>query len=113
MLLRFSRPRKMSCICRQFAIIQHTILNMMAQTITSIGFAAGIITTFAFLPQVIQILRTKRTRDINPVWAIAMTAGVALWVLYGIETNDLPVMAANGITLILLLIILFCKFRYK
>lgn len=85
----------------------------MALSITSIDFAAGIITTFAFLPQVIQILRTKQTRDINPVWILAMTAGIALWLLYGFEKNDPPIIAANSITLILLLIILFCKFRYK
>ncbi len=84
----------------------------MINFITALGYAAGIITTVALLPQVVRILRTKQTRDISLVWVLAMTLGVALWLLYGIEKNDTAIIAANSITLMLFLIILFCKFRY-
>ncbi|NTW56218.1 MAG: SemiSWEET transporter [Chlorobiaceae bacterium] len=89
-----------------------TILKITANFITTLGFAAGVITTVALLPQVIRILRTKQTRDISIAWVLAMTLGVALWLLYGIEKNDPAIIAANSITLMLFLIILFCKFRY-
>lgn len=81
--------------------------------ITYIGFAAGIVTTFAFLPQVIRILRTRRTRDISLGWALSMTLGIGLWLIYGIKRSDPPMIAANSISLLLILIILFSKFRYK
>ncbi|NTV98140.1 MAG: SemiSWEET transporter [Chlorobiaceae bacterium] len=84
----------------------------MTETITYIGFAAGIVTTFAFLPQVIRILRTRRTRDISLLWALSMTLGIGLWLLYGIEKNDPPMIAANSISLLLILVILFSKLRY-
>jgi MtN3 and saliva related transmembrane protein len=78
-----------------------------------LGYAAGIITTLAFLPQALRILRTRQTRDISLLWALAMNAGIALWLLYGIRKNDPPMIAANSISLVLLIIILFCKLRYR
>jgi len=78
-----------------------------------IGYAAGIITTLAFLPQAVRIVRTRQTRDISLLWAFAMNLGIMLGLCYGIEHNDLPIVAANSITLILLIIILYCKVRYK
>ncbi len=78
-----------------------------------LGYAAGIITTLAFLPQAARIFRTRQTRDISLLWAFAMNLGIMLWLFYGIVKNDLPIIAANSITLILLIIILYCKVRYK
>ena len=78
-----------------------------------LGYAAGIITTLAFLPQAVRIIRTKQTRDISLLWAFAMNLGIILWLIYGIEKNDLPIITANCITLVLLMIILFFKIRYR
>ena len=78
-----------------------------------LGYAAGIITTLAFLPQAIRIIRTRQTRDISLLWALAMNIGIVLWLLYGIAKNDLPMIGANSITLVLLMIILYCKMRCR
>ena len=37
------------------------------------------------------------------------TMGVALWLAYGIEISSIPVIAANGITLLLASVVLFLK----
>jgi MtN3 and saliva related transmembrane protein len=76
-----------------------------------IGYLAGILTTFAFLPQALRMIRTRQTRDISMTWAAAMTAGVFLWLCYGIMKHSLPIISANGVTLLLLFIILFIKIR--
>ena len=47
------------------------------------------------------------------LWALAMNTGIVLWLLYGIAKNDLPMIGANSITLVLLMIILYCKMRYR
>jgi len=78
-----------------------------------LGYAAGIITTLAFLPQAFRIIRTRKTRDISLLWAVAMNTGIMLWLFYGIAKNDLPMIAANSISLILLMIILYCKLRFR
>ncbi|MBZ4219900.1 MAG: SemiSWEET transporter [Chlorobium sp.] len=78
-----------------------------------LGYAAGILTTLAFLPQAFRIIRTRQTRDISLLWALAMNTGIILWLLYGIAKNDLPMIGANSVSLVLLMIILYCKIRYK
>ncbi|NTU58549.1 MAG: SemiSWEET transporter [Chlorobiaceae bacterium] len=78
-----------------------------------LGYAAGVLTTFAFLPQAYRMIRTRQARDISLTWVTAMTAGVFLWLCYGILKQSIPIMAANGITFLLLLIILVIKIRYR
>lgn len=78
-----------------------------------VGFAAALITTLALLPQAMKIVITKQARDISLLWAISMNVGLLLWLLYGLTRNDLPMIAANGISLVLVFVILLCKLRYR
>jgi MtN3 and saliva related transmembrane protein len=81
--------------------------------ITIMGFVAASLTTCAFLPQVIKTWRMKETRDISLGMYLIFTIGVSLWLGYGILIGDYPIAIANGATLILALIILIAKIRYK
>ncbi|MBI1290380.1 hypothetical protein GC173_03950 [bacterium] len=76
-----------------------------------IGFLAAILTTFSFLPQVIKTLRTGDTRSLSLPMYVCFVLGVALWATYGVLRSDLPVILANGITLVLASIILAAKVR--
>lgn len=78
-----------------------------------VGFAAALITTLALLPQAMKIVITKQARDISLLWAISMNVGLLLWLLYGLTRNDLPMIAANGISLVLVFVILLCKLRSR
>lgn len=82
-------------------------------TFTIIGLIAATCTTIAFLPQVIQVIRTKHTKDLSLAMYIILTIGVALWFIYGLLIEDLPIIIANAITLILASIILGMKLKYK
>jgi MtN3 and saliva related transmembrane protein len=77
----------------------------------SIGIIAGTLTTIAFLPQVIQVLKTKSTDDISLVMYVVFITGVAFWLLYGILLGAWPVIIANIVTFILALIVLVMKLR--
>lgn len=79
----------------------------------SLGYGAGLLTTMAFVPQVVQIYKTKSARDVSLAMFLLFTLGVALWLVYGVITKSFPVVAANGITLALSGVILYFKFRYK
>ena len=83
------------------------------QEIEYIGYAAGILTTLAFLPQALKVFRSKQTRDISLLWTVLMIAGVFLWLCYGYANRSLPMMIANGITLLLLMVIFVFKLRFK
>ena len=77
-----------------------------------VGFLAGIGTTIAFIPQVIQSLKTKSTKDISLIMYVIFCLGVFLWLIYGFLIGSFPVISANGATLILAIIVLVTKMRY-
>jgi MtN3 and saliva related transmembrane protein len=79
----------------------------------TLGYVAGILTTIAFIPQVLQIYKTKSAKDVSLAMFLLFTTGVGLWLLYGIKSNAVPVIAANSITLILSGVILFFKYKYR
>ena len=74
---------------------------MSSGVIDSIGYAAAALTTFAFLPQVVKSWRSRSTGDLSTVMLVAFTVGIALWLLYGMALGSLPVVLANGVTLVL------------
>ena len=78
-----------------------------------IGFAAGTLTTIALLPQVIKAWKTKLTRDVSLLWAVALTIGVFLWLIYGVFIKSLPIIIANVFTFILAVTVLVLKIKYK
>ena len=81
--------------------------------ITWIGLAGGTLTTLAFVPQVLKTWRTRQTRDISLGMWLALCAGILLWLVYGALLGDLPLVAANTVTLVLAGSVLLMKLRYK
>jgi MtN3 and saliva related transmembrane protein len=77
-----------------------------------LGLAAATLTTVAFIPQVIRTVKLKETKDISLLMYAIFCTGVALWLMYGIIRNDLPMILANFVTLILASIVLSYKLRY-
>lgn len=75
----------------------------------AVGSAAALLTTLAFVPQVVKTLKTRHTRDISLSMWVMFSAGVALWLAYGILLTAWPVIAANAATLVLALIVLAVK----
>lgn len=74
-----------------------------------IGYAAAALTTGSFVPQAILTLRTRDTRGISLAMYGAFTAGVALWLLYGVALGEWPIVVANAVTLALAATILVTK----
>jgi MtN3 and saliva related transmembrane protein len=79
----------------------------------TLGYFAGILTSIAFVPQVLQIYKTKSAKDVSLAMFLLFTTGVVLWLIYGIKSHAVPVIAANSITLLLSCVILFFKYRYR
>ncbi len=78
-----------------------------------IGFAAASLTTAAFIPQVIKTWKTKSTEGLSLGMYLIFCLGVFLWLIYGLYKKDMPVIAANGATLLLALTILSFKLVFK
>ena len=78
-----------------------------------IGSIAAVLTTFAFLPQVIKVIKTKDTESIALGMYLMQVLGIALWLAHGLVIQDLPLILANSVSFILSGIILVYKIRYK
>ncbi|WP_411822757.1 SemiSWEET transporter [Leptospira sp. 'Mane'] len=76
-----------------------------------LGYIAAICTTLSFLPQVLRVILTKQTRDISRNMYILLGLGVLLWFVYGILISDMPIILANGFTLIFVSTILVYKLK--
>jgi MtN3 and saliva related transmembrane protein len=78
-----------------------------------IGFIAAVCTTFAFLPQVIKVWKTKQTKDLSLRMYTIMFIGICLWFVYGLRINSLSIVLANIVTGILVFTILVYIFKGK
>lgn len=81
--------------------------------IDGIGLLAGLLTTTAFIPQVLKIYRNKSGKDISARMISLFTAGLVLWLIYGILLRSLPVILSNVVTLALSLAIIALKICYR
>ena len=76
------------------------------------GYAAAVCTTGAYIPQVLRVWRTRSTQDISLKMFLVLVTGLALWLTYGIWKSEVPLIAANGITLMLASTILYFKLKH-
>lgn len=63
-----------------------------------IGLIAAVCTTFAFIPQVMKVWKTKQTKDLSLRMYSIMFIGIILWLVYGIRIDSLSIIMANVVT---------------
>jgi MtN3 and saliva related transmembrane protein len=79
---------------------------------TIIGALAAVLTMFSFVPQIFRSLRTKSVKDVSPITLFQLSAGVCLWMIYGIARRDPIIIFANAVTLVTLSILIFLYFKF-
>jgi MtN3 and saliva related transmembrane protein len=78
-----------------------------------VGSLAAALTTLSFLPQVAKTWQTRSAADFSWIWLLAFAAGLVLWLVYGLVLMSWPLIAANTVTLSLVLVITFVKWRER
>jgi len=78
-----------------------------------LGLAAGFLTTIGFVPQLVKGYRTKRMDDVSLVMPMLLSAGMALWLGYGIMIDSLPIIFWNIVALGLNLGMIFLKVKFS
>ena len=73
---------------------------------------AAILTTAAFVPQALHIIRHRETKAISLVMYVAFASGVALWLVFGVLIGNWAIIISNAITLVLTVAIVGMKIRY-
>jgi MtN3 and saliva related transmembrane protein len=93
-------------------IIRSTIAFPM-DTWVLLGMVAGMLTTVGFIPQIVRGYRTKKMDDVSLFMPILLSAGMGLWLGYGLVLNDLPIVFWNAVALTFNLVIVALKLKYK
>ena len=76
------------------------------------GYLAALCTTGAYIPQVLRVWRTRSTTDISLKMFLVLVTGLALWLTYGLWRGEMPLVLANGTTLVLASTILYFKLKH-
>ena len=85
------------------------MLDQYVNSPETIGLLAALLTTTAFLPQVIKTWKTKSADDVSLLMFFLFILGVLLWCIYGLEIHAFPIIIANAITFLLALTIVVLK----
>lgn len=78
-----------------------------------LGLVATCFTTSSFVPQVIRTWKTKDVSGISLSTYVIITIGLALWLVYGIYKEDLPLIVANSVMVVLTLAISIMKIAFE
>ena len=78
-----------------------------------IGFAAAILTTAAFLPQVYKTWRTKDVSALSLPMLIMFITGISLWLVYGFYIDSPSMIIANAISIVSALFLIYFKIKYR
>lgn len=81
--------------------------------LTVLGSVASILVSSSFIPQIIKGYKTKSLHDVSYLLMILISIGMSLWIVYGIEKEDLVIIGANVTTISLNMILLALKARYS
>jgi MtN3 and saliva related transmembrane protein len=86
-------------------------MDIQPYQVEIVGYCAAFLTTIAFLPQDIHSWRTRDLSGISVGMYSLFTAGVGLWLIYGLIIEKWPLILANTLTFALALSILLLKLR--
>lgn len=88
-----------------------SVLATISHYTDFIGAAAATLTTLAFIPQAYHSYKTRDLSGISLPMYTVFTAGVAMWLIYGLLLDNMPMIVANVITVALSAMILVLKIK--
>jgi MtN3 and saliva related transmembrane protein len=85
----------------------------MFLSVDQLGYAAAFLTTSAFVPQVLMVWRQRGAPGISSGMYSLFIVGITLWLFYGLALESLPIIIANGVTLLLATSVLGMKWYFE
>jgi len=78
-----------------------------------LGYAAGILTLFNMLPQIIKTYRSKSVRDVSFLMIVTYALSMLLWVAYAYFISSMPIIITNGIAFVMSFVQLILMIKYS
>ena len=77
-----------------------------------LGYVAGTLTTVAYIPQLIKVLRYKDTKALSLWMYLIVTTGIGLWAVYGVMIDNIPLVLFNSVAFVIASAIIAMKLRH-
>lgn len=78
-----------------------------------VGYIASVVGTMLMLPQVWKAWKTKRVEDLSFGMVVLYFFNCLLWLFYGLLLAASPLILANGIALIISIVQMIFKLKYR
>lgn len=78
-----------------------------------VGYLGSFLSAITFIPQVIQVYKTKSAKDLSANMLLIIVTSTVVWLVYGFALKNGPVIAANGIIFVLASWLLWFKLSHK
>ena len=81
-------------------------------SLTILGIIAGVLILSGWVHQIIKGYRTKSLKDVSKYLMVLIGVGAFLWLIYGLEVEDIYIIGTNVAAIILMLIVFGMKQKY-
>lgn len=78
-----------------------------------IGIIAGTLTSISMLPQLVKVLKEKKSDNLSISMLVVLLMGVSLWVIFGFMKNEWPIIISNLFSVCVNSILLISCFVFK
>lgn len=78
-----------------------------------LGIVAGVLTSVSMIPQLVKVIREKNVEDISLLMLLVLISGLSLWVWYGFEKDELPIIISNAFAGLVNISLLICYIKYN
>lgn len=78
-----------------------------------LGYAAALLGTLCWIPQVLKVWKTRQTKDLSLSTNLMLFTTMSLWLIYGIAINSPPLIAANILSAVFVGSIVSAKLFFK
>ncbi len=81
--------------------------------IEMLGYAAGAVTAFTFLPQVVKTWKEKSAKNVSLLMFIIAFVNEVMWIAYGVLSNNWVIISTNVVMITMCSLMIFLKLRYN
>ena len=92
-------------------VTPYRAVEMIRDLAPWIGACAAALSSLSYIPQVQKAWPRNSTADLSLTMLIALTTGLACWIVYGLLRGDLVIIAANSVGAALSASVLAFKLR--
>lgn len=78
-----------------------------------LGIVAGLCTSSSIIPQIVKTVKRKVANDVSIFMFLVLSTGNVLWIYYGKEKEDIPIMATNLLALSLNAVMMALKYKFR